>query len=98
MKQASGHRYRRAVVIGLAVVAVATSCQFDQWNEHLLAVDATGKIIPWTTDAPDGYGHVVTLASYYLLARVPIDPSNGKPAYYSHSYLNPDTQELSGTP
>ena len=41
-----------------------------------------------------GYDSVVKLAWNYLLNTVPNDPSTGKPAYYSRSYINPNTQQV----
>ncbi len=62
-------------------------------NGHNVVLDGSGKIIPWTPDPTQGYDHVMNLAWNYLLNSVPSDSQNGKPAYYSHSYLKPDTQE-----
>nr|WP_281720726.1 hypothetical protein [Nitrosomonas nitrosa] len=62
-------------------------------NGHDVVLDGSGKIIPWTPDPTQGYDHVMSLAWNYLVDSVPNDNQNGKPAYYSHSYMNPDTQE-----
>jgi hypothetical protein len=68
-------------------------------NNHNVLADAGGKIIPWTTPNPaDGYVNVMAQAWNYLLNNVPNDPATGKPAYYSQSYLNPNTQGLAGWP
>lgn len=67
-------------------------------NGHAVITDGSGKIIPWTTNPGDGYGTVVTNAWSYLVNTVPKDPSTGKPAFYSQSYLNPDTQAMAGWP
>lgn len=67
-------------------------------NGHPVITDGSGKIIPWTANPGDGYGTVVTNAWNYLLNSVPKDPSTGKPAFYSQSYLNPDTQAVAGWP
>ncbi len=63
-------------------------------NTHTILAYPTGKIVPWTPNPADGYSTVVTLAWNYLLNTVPNDPSTGKPAYYSRSYLNPNTQQV----
>ena len=67
-------------------------------NGHPVVLDGTGGIIPWTANPGDGYGTVIDNAWNYLLNSVPNDPINGKPAYYSHSYMNPDTQQPVGWP
>lgn len=67
-------------------------------NGHQVVSDAAGKIIPWTGDPAAGYGTVIDKAWDYLLNKVPNDPATGKPAYYSQSYLNPDTQQMAGWP
>jgi len=67
-------------------------------NGHNVVLDGSGQIIPWTPDPTQGYDHVMTLSWNYLLNSVPSDSQNGKPAYYSHSYMKPDTQELAGWP
>ena len=67
-------------------------------NGHQVVLDGSGRIIPWTANPGDGYGTVIDNAWNYLLNSVPNDPANGKPAYYSHSYMNPDTQQPVGWP
>ncbi len=67
-------------------------------NGHPVILDSTNKIIPWTADPADGYGQVVTIAWDYFLNRVPNDPATRKPAYFSQSYLNPDSQQVAGWP
>ena len=62
-------------------------------NGHDVVLDGSGKIVPWTPDPTQGYDRVMSLAWNYLLNSVPSNSQNGKPAYYSHSYLKPDTQE-----
>lgn len=59
-------------------------------------VDTSGKIVSWVPVLHTAYAEVCRLAWYYLLNTVP--QSNGKPAYYTHSYINPDTQALVGWP
>ena len=67
-------------------------------NGHTVVLDGTSKIIPWTTDPSQGYDQVMDLAWTYLLNNVPNDSQNHKPDYYSHSYLNPDTQQPADWP
>lgn len=67
-------------------------------NGHNVVLDSSGKIVPWTSDSTHGYDRVIGLSWNYLLDGVPSDIHNGKPAYYSHSYLNPDTQEPADWP
>lgn len=67
-------------------------------NGHGVVLDSSGKIIPWTPDPTQGYDQVMNLAWNYLVDAVPSDSRNGKPAYYSHSYTVPDTQEPSDWP
>jgi glutamine amidotransferase PdxT len=61
-------------------------------NGHTVMAYPTGKIIPWTPNPADGYITVVASAWNYLLNSVPNDPSTGKAAYYSRSYMDPNTQ------
>ncbi|TMI68367.1 MAG: T9SS type A sorting domain-containing protein, partial [Bacteroidetes bacterium] len=63
-------------------------------NTHTIFAFPAGKIVPWTPNPTDGYNTVVTLAWNYLLNSVPNDPLTGKPAYYSRSYLDPNTQQV----
>ncbi len=67
-------------------------------NGHTVFAYPANKIIPWTPNPMDGYSTVVDLAWNYLLNLVPNDPSTGKPAYYSRSYLNPTTQAVVNWP
>ncbi len=66
-------------------------------NGHTVNLDASGKIIPWTGDPALGYDTVIDLAWAFMLNDVPLEP-NGKPSYYSYSYLNPDTLQAVGWP
>lgn len=61
-------------------------------NNHTVRAYPAGSIIPWTPNPGEGYHTVMNLAWNYLLNTVPNDPLTGKPAYYSRSYLNPNTQ------
>ncbi|MFI5129379.1 MAG: T9SS type A sorting domain-containing protein [Chitinophagales bacterium] len=63
-------------------------------NTHTVFAYPSGKIVAWTPNPTDGYTSVVASAWNYLLNSVPNDPSTGKPAYYSRSYLNPSTQQV----
>lgn len=67
-------------------------------NTHTVVLDGSGKIIPWTTNPGDGYDTAVNLSWNYLINSVPRDNTNGQPGYMSHSYMNPNTQELVGWP
>lgn len=98
---------RRAKPIALVTALVLILTQFGvteramaatSLNGHPVVTDGAGTIIPWTSDPAAGYGTVVEKAWDYLLNRVPNDPSTGKPAYFSQSYLNPDTQGMAGWP
>ena len=63
-------------------------------NQHTVFAYPAGKIVPWTSNPANGYDTVMFLAWKYLLNTVPNDPSTGKPAYYSRSYINPNTQQM----
>ena len=63
-------------------------------NGHTVNAYPAGKPVPWTPNPADGYMTVVSLAWNYLLNTVPNDPLTGKPAYYSRSYINPNTQQM----
>ena len=67
-------------------------------NGHTVVLDGAGKIVPWTANPGDGYGTVIDSAWTYLLTSVPNNAGNRKPAYFSHSYINPDTQQPIGWP
>jgi hypothetical protein len=78
------------VLIVLSAVSVKAPATL---NGHNVVLDGSGKIIPWTPDPTQGYDQVMSLAWDYLVNRVPNDNPNGRPAYYSHSYIDPDTQD-----
>lgn len=63
-------------------------------NTHTILAYPSGKLVSWTTNPTDGYSSIVASAWNYLLNSVPNDPSTGKAAYYSRSYLNPNTQQV----
>lgn len=67
-------------------------------NTHTVMVDSSGNIVSWVPQQDQAYAQVVANAWDYLLNKVPVDPANGKPDYYSYSYLNPDTQQAVGWP
>src|SRR4051794_23902627 len=92
-------RYRRAlaIVVSLLIFFSAQVAAADTINGHTVVLDSSGKIIPWTADPSLGYDTVVNLAWDYLLNRVPND-TTGKPAYFTRSYLVPDTQQLANWP
>lgn len=83
------------LLLGLNSAGVAKA---DTLNGHPVILDSNNKIIPWTPNPADGYGQVVTIAWDYFLNRVPNDAGTGKPAYFSQSYLNPNTQQVAGWP
>ncbi|MGB8385845.1 MAG: hypothetical protein WCG47_32175, partial [Dermatophilaceae bacterium] len=56
-------------------------------DSHNVVVDGSNKIVSWVSPQDKAYAQVSKLAWDYLKA-LP-DLSNGKPAYYSHSYLDP---------
>ena len=66
-------------------------------NGHNVLAEG-GKILSWTPNPLDGYHTVITLAWNYMLNTVPNDPSTGKPAYYSRSYIDPNTQAMVSWP
>lgn len=82
------------VLLAMVVLSAVSVNAPATINGHNVVLDGRGKIIPWTPDPTQGYDHVVRLAWNYLVNDVPNDNQHGKPAYYSHSYINPDTQEL----
>lgn len=89
-----------AMVLVFSIVFMATPGVYaaSTLNGHNVVLDGSGKIIPWTADPNSGYDQVMALAWDYLANKVPNDPSTGKPAYLSQSYLNPDTQQMAGWP
>ncbi len=66
-------------------------------NTHTILYDQNNKIMPWNSSGNDAYQDIVQRNWNYLYNNVPV-VGNGKPAYYSHSYLNPDTQQPVGWP
>lgn len=67
-------------------------------NQRTVIAYPSNKIIPWTSNPINGYDTVMYLAWNYLLNTVPNDPSTGKPAYYSRSYIDPNTQAMINWP
>jgi chitodextrinase len=90
-------RHLTAILLILLVLFSAQVSAADTINGHTVVLDSSGKIIPWTPDPSLGYDTVVNLAWDYLLNRVPNDDT-GKPAYFTRSYLVPDTQQLANWP
>jgi len=70
----------------------------DTLNDHAIVLDSNNKIIPWMPNPTAGYGEVVANAWDYFLNRVPNDPATGVSAYFSQSYLSPDTQQVANWP
>ncbi|HUS26337.1 MAG TPA: LamG-like jellyroll fold domain-containing protein [Nevskiaceae bacterium] len=69
----------------------------DTLNTHAVMVDSSNKLVSWVPQQDQAYDQVIAKAWNYLLHNVP-NASNGKPAYYSYSYMNPNTQEPVGWP
>jgi len=89
------------LLLGAALAAcflTASAAEAATINGHTVMLDAGNKIIPWTADPAQGYGRVVDLAWGYLLTSVPNDSSNHQPAYYSHCFIYPDTQQSTDLP
>jgi hypothetical protein len=74
--------------------SASLSSSLGTLNTHTVLAYPSGKIVPWTANPSYAYDSVVKLAWNYLLNSVPNDPLTGKPAYYSRSYLNPNTQQV----
>jgi hypothetical protein len=92
---------KNKVVQLIMALVVATLLPLSQGrgatlDSHTVVLDSDSRIIPWTTDPASGYDQVMGLAWNYLLTVVPSDSSNGKPYYYSYSYLDPDSQQPEG--
>jgi hypothetical protein len=90
-----GRRWLWAIAVGTASVVAPLLPTTRGWaaatlNGHTVQLDSSGGIVPWTTPPANGYHESISLATGYLLNDVPVEP-NGKPSYYSHSFLNPDT-------
>jgi hypothetical protein len=73
------------------------SSSLGNLNGHSVLAEG-GKILSWTPNPSNGYHTVITLAWNYMLNDVPDDPSTGKPAYYSRSYIDPNTQAMVNWP
>jgi hypothetical protein len=67
-------------------------------NTHTVVLDGSSKIVSWVSPQDQAYANVSELAWNYLLNSVPNDPSTGKPAYLSQSYLDPNTQQVANWP
>lgn len=89
-----------AAAAALVAVALLRTASAETLNGHPVLRDAGGGLLPWTgLPVPtDGYDRVLRNAWDYLLHRVPDDPSTDRPAYFSQSYLDPETQQTSGWP
>lgn len=97
-------RLSRKALIGLIAIVIAGISIWPVFaatatlNGHDVMLDDSGKIIPWVAQQDQAYSTVASLAWNYLLNQVPNDPATGQPAYYSRSYLDPNTQEMAGWP
>lgn len=65
-------------------------------DTHDALVDSSNKLMSWVTPQDQAYAKVSKLSWDYLKAMP--NQSNGKPAYYSYSYMNPSTQQPVGWP
>lgn len=65
-------------------------------DTHQAYVDGSNKLVSWVSDQSLAYAHVSQLSWEYIIGRP--NESNGKPAYYSHSYQDPNTQQPVGWP
>lgn len=65
-------------------------------DTHDALVDSSNKLVSWVTPQDQAYAKVSKLSWDYLKAMP--NQSNGKPAYYSYSYMNPSTQQPVGWP
>ncbi|HVQ43946.1 MAG TPA: Ig-like domain-containing protein [Candidatus Saccharimonadia bacterium] len=66
-------------------------------NTHTVMVDDQSKIVSWVPNQDQAYATVAASAWNFLLNNVPTD-EHGLPGFYTHSYFNPDTRELSFNP
>lgn len=95
---------RSAAIICAVLVAVSgytivsRSQAAGTLNGHSVVLDGSSKLVSWYSPQSDAYAHAADLSMNYLLNTVPDDPSTGQPAYFSQSYLNPDTQGMAGWP
>jgi len=80
-----------------AVTVTVVAANATVINTHPLAVDGGGKIVPWNSGGSDAYDGVVRNSWNYLLNSVPTAP-NGLKAYFSYSFLDPDTQAPASSP
>jgi hypothetical protein len=89
-----------AVVAAIAAAVALPRAFATTLNSHTVLLDGGAKIIPWTglPTPTDGFDRVLRDAWDYVLHQVPDDPSTGWPAYFSQSYLDPDTQQMAGWP
>lgn len=85
-----------AYIFGLAITSIphahAAVPNGATLNTHAVMVDDSNKIVSWVSEQDKAYDQVVNLAWNYLLHSVPT-AANGKPAYYSYSYMDPSTQQ-----
>ena len=60
-----------------------------QLNGHEVTSDDQGRIVSWLTPQNTAYDQVISLNWNFVLNQVPLDPNNGLPAYFTHSFLSP---------
>lgn len=101
----------RVAVFTMAMLYVLSCCLLSSGrvfaatlNGHTVVQDSNGKLLSWVTQQDQAYAKVSQLAWDYLtqkpssIAKVPNSPTNGKPFYYTQSYMDPDTQTAAGWP
>lgn len=88
--------YAFSSVLIAAPIHAAGTPNGSTLNTHSVMVDNTNKLVSWVANQDEAYGEVSKLAWEYLLG-LPNQP-NGKPAYYSYSYQDPNTQQPVGWP
>lgn len=85
-----------AVTVPLRTVYAATPTS-TTLNGHTVMVDSQNKIVSWVSDQSLAYDQVTKLAWNYLETSVPT-AEGGLPAYLTHSYMDPNTQQPAGWP
>jgi len=108
MKYVPMRRTVNAIVAVLYVVSISLLIPGKAFaatlNGHTVVQDANGKLLSWVAQQDQAYAKVSQLAWDYLTqkpssgAKVPNSPTNGKPFYYTQSYMDPDTQQAAGWP
>ena len=79
----------------LVLAAVACSVPAATLDTHTVVLDTGGKLLSWVTPQDQAYDRVMFLSWDLLRSRVPDDPANGLPVYFTHSEYR--ISDLSGT-